>query len=532
MNMVLTQTTIHATSGVPWLSILVALPTVVAAALWLIKPLRLAGRQIALLTALAVLVFTVVAAISEFDLSQAQNYQLGETYPWIPAIGLSWALGVNGLALLMIILATALVPLVMVAGWSDDTDQDAQSGYFALLLFLETFMILVFAARDLLLFYIAFEGMLIPLYFLIGRFGGENRRFAAVKFILYSLAGGLIMLFGVVGVYVYNSGPQAFLLDNLTKDGGVVAGGNELLLLLTFFIAFAIKAPMVPVHTWLPTTAQAARPGTSVLLVGVLDKVGTFGMIVYCWGMFPEASHQIAPYVIIFAVISVLYGALAVIWQRDILRLVSFTSISHFGFMVMALYVGSITAIEGAMLYMLAHGVSIAAMFLLAGWLSQRGGTQDLNAYGGMQKVTPYLAGMFLISGLAAIALPGLSGFVPEYMILMGTFRVLPAAAIIAIFGVVLAAVYLLLPYQKIFTGPTPENRKQLRDLGVREQAVMVPLIAAMFILGFMPGLALQFISPAAEDLGSVAGIEKFEATRVDPLPAADALATIEGSAL
>lgn len=506
--MAFTQTTIPATGSIPWLTLLVALPLVFALVLWLVKPLRPLGREIALTVSVVELAGVLVAAFTGYDPAAAPAFQLGESYPWIPAIGLSWALGVNGLGLVMIILATALTPLVLLSSWVEDKDADARAGYAGLILALEACMVLIFAARDLLLFYLAFEAMLIPLYFLVGRFGhGEaaRRRHAAIKFVLYSLAGGLVMLFGVIAVYVsalpLSKNPAAlFHLDNLTA---LNLGAHPLatFTMWTFLIAFAIKAPMVPVHTWLPSTAEVARGGTSVLLVGVLDKVGTWGMIMFCWQLFPAASAQVAPLVIVLAVISILYGALAAIAQKDLMRLVSFTSISHFGFMVMALYIGSQTAIEGAMLYMVAHGVSIAGMFLLSGWLTERGGTQQIAAYSGFQRVTPVLAGLFLTSGLAAIGLPGLSGFLPEYLILVGTFKVSVAAALFAVLGVVLAAVYLLLPYQNLFTGPIDGSVREAKDLCWREKLIMTPIVLAMLGLGFLPGPTLELMKPDAAEM-------------------------------
>ena len=339
------QVTMDSTAGAPWLSLLVALPLVFALLLWLVRPLRSAGREVALMVSVAVLAGVLVMMFTGYDFSATDGvFQLGENYRWIKASGLSWALGVNGLGLVMIILATALTPLVLLASWNEGEDADSRAGYAAHILALEAFMILLFAARDLLLFYIAFEGMLVPLYFLVGRYGhgdAARRRHAAIKFVLYSLAGGLVMLFGVIGVYVYGPGAtgaaDAFHLDRLTADGALDAGNMGFFLMLTFLIAFAIKAPMVPGHTWLPSTAKGARGGTSTLLVGVLDKVGTWGMIVICWPIFPHESAKVAPVIIVLALVSILWGALAAIAQKDLMRLVSFTSISHFGYMVMAL---------------------------------------------------------------------------------------------------------------------------------------------------------------------------------------------------
>src|SRR5690606_41334373 len=251
-------------------------------------------------------------------------------------------------------------------------------------------------------------------------------------------------------------------------------------------------------HQWLPDAAQQARPGTSTLLVGGLDKVGTFGTIALCLPLFPEASRAAAPVIIVLALVSIIYGGLLAIGQNDLMRMIAFTSVSHFGFIVLGIFVGTSTAMTGAMIYMVAHGVSTAAMFLVGGFLTQRGGTQDMSAYGGMQRVTPLIAGTFLVSGLASLALPGLSGFVPEYLVLLGTFQHAPWMAIVAVFGVVLAALYILLAYQRVFTGPPSTTHAGMPDLGGREKVVMGVPVAAMLFLGFYPAPALAAPTPVA----------------------------------
>lgn len=495
------QTLTITSASLPWLTTLVALPAVVGLLVLLAAPLRVIGRWVALPVAIVELIIAIVAALN-LDWT-ASGYQLAETYPWIKTLGISWALGVNQLSLVMILLATALVPLVMISGWKDDDgkrDAGRNSGtYMALILILEAFMVLIFAARDVGVFYISFEAMLIPLYFMIGRFGhGHERRRAAMKFLLYSLFGGLVMLGGVVALFAITGGGEgAFLVENLATLN--LPYGWQLGIFITFFIAFAIKAPMVPLHTWLPDTAAAARPGTSALLVGVLDKIGTYGMIALCLPLFPQASAAAAPVIIIFALLSIIYGGLAAIGQRDLMRLVSFTSVSHFGFMVLGIYIGSHLALVGAMFYMVAHGVSIAAMFLISGYLTQRGGSREIAHYQGMQRVTPLIAGTWLVAGLASVALPGLSGFVPEYLVLMGTWSVKPAAAIVAVFGVVIAACYLLLPYKRIFTGPVPADTQRWHDLNGREKGVVGVLLAATAVLGIWAAPLVNALNPVAE---------------------------------
>ena len=491
----------------PWLTVLVALPAAGAALLGFVPPLRrAAGRVIALVIALVELAIGVYAAATVFDWSAPALYQLYESRAWIPQIGVTWSVAVTSLGLVMILLALALVPLVLIAGWDENEDRGA---YPALVLALQAFMVLIFAAFDLAVFYFAFEAMLIPLYFMIGRYGvGDEaaRHKAAMKFLLYSLFGGLIMLGGVLFIWALGSSTQSntvafFRMDTLAALLPNLSASVQMVVFVSFMVAFAIKAPMVPVHTWLPDTAAVARPGTSVLLVGVLDKIGTFGMITMCLQLTPGASASAKWAMCVLAVISILWGGLSANGQNDIMRLVSYTSVSHFGFMVLGIFIGSEIALVGAMFYMVAHGVSIAAMFLLSGWLSKRGGTQDMRDYVGMQRVTPVLAGLWLMSGLASIALPGLSGFVPEYLVLMGTWTVSGPLALFAVLGVVIAALYVLMPYQRVFTGAPGKGKEELADLTGRERGVMVPLVAAMLILGIWSAPLVSALTPVASDL-------------------------------
>ncbi len=487
----------------PYLSILIALPAVGAI---LVKAAgsRSWVRALALGFALAEAALAVAMAI-EFNPDLAGRPQFEECRSWIPDIGLSWALGVTGLGLVLVLLAVVLTPIVICAGFKEDAAPVQAANYLSLILFLESFMVGVFVARDLLLFYILFEAMLIPLYFLIGLFGGEQRRYAAVKFLIYSLVGGLVMLAAVIALYVAGpGGGQGFLIDNLTGLG--LEPTAERLMFLGFFFAFAIKAPLVPVHTWLPTVAQTARPGTTTLMVSVLDKVGTFGMLTLCLPLFPRAADWAAPVIIVLAVVSVIYGALLAIGQQDLLRLIAYASVSHFGLMILGIFAFRQTAAEGAALYMLAHGLSTAALFLLVGFLAARKGSVDLRDFGGLQRVTPVLAGSFLLAGLSALALPGLAPFVPEIMVLVGSFEVARAAVVVAATGAVLAALYILLAYQKVFTGPSPSGRAaEVPDLSWREKAAVGPLLALLLLLGFLPGLALDVLrDPVQEAIAPV----------------------------
>ena len=372
------------------------------------KARELLAKQVALAVSLVALAVTVAMAL-QFDPDAEAMFQFSEIHEWIPQFGVSYAVGVDGIALVLIGLATVLTPVCILASWHDvDDSRRSVNSYFALLLVLETFMIGVFAATDVFLFYILFEAMLVPMYFIIGSYGGAQRSYAAVKFLLYSLFGGLLMLAAVIGLFVVSDGgDRAFLFQNLV--GLDIAPNTEKLLFVGFFTAFAIKAPLWPVHTWLPDAAAEAPPGGAVLLVGVLDKVGTFGMLRFCLPLFPDASRWATPVVITLCVIGIIYGALLAIGQTDIKRLIAYTSISHFGFIAMGIFAMTTQGQSGSTLYMVNHGFSTAALFLIAGFLISRRGSRLIADYGGVQRVAPVLAGTFLVAGLSSLALPGLS---------------------------------------------------------------------------------------------------------------------------
>lgn len=553
------------TDTFPWLTTLVVVPLLGAAVLWALPgAARRHARPIATTVSLVVLALGVVTAL-QFDVSRAGDHQLSEQAPWIPAFGVSYALGVDGVGLALVLLSVLLVPLVILAAWREhpdavpagavvgaagtdpaapgtvdaaaagETGGDRIRHYLALVLVLEAFMVAVFAARDLFLFYVLFEAMLIPVYFMIGAFGGLRRRYAAVKFLLFSLVGGLIMLAGVIALYLQGPrGTEGFLVENLV--GLDLPVTTERLLFLALFVAFAIKAPMWPVHTWLPDAAEQAPAGTSVLLVGVLDKVGTFGMLTLCLPLFPEASRWAAPVIIVLAVVSVLYGALLAIGQEDLMRLIAYTSVSHFGFIVLGIFAFTEVSTQGSSLYMVNHGLSTGGLFLLAGFLVARRGTARISAFGGLQKVVPVLAGTFLVVGLSALSLPGLSTFVSEFLVLVGTFEANRPAAIVATLGVVLAALYVLLTYQRVFTGPVKADASVVPDLSAREKWVVGPLIAAMLVLGFVPGPALDLVrEPAAVTVADVregadAGADQASAEGSDDASGADSDSSDDGS--
>ncbi|WP_137120647.1 NADH-quinone oxidoreductase subunit M [Segeticoccus rhizosphaerae] len=485
-------------SSFPWLTVLGAVPLVGSAVVALL-PKGLAGRarEIALGFALVTL-GVAIAAATQFQTSGGSGqFQLVEKHSWIPEFGVSYALGVDGIALVLILMSVVLVPVCLLAAWNDVPETGRrQQGYFALMLVLEMFIIGVFSSTDVFLFYVFFEAMLVPVYFLIGSFGGEQRHYAAVKFLLYSLVGGLVMLVAVIALYLYGpGGSEGFLIERLT--GLQIDPTAERLMFLGFFFAFAVKAPMWPVHTWLPDAATEAKPATAVLLVGILDKVGTFGMIRFCLQLFPDASRWATPVIIVLAVISVIYGALLAIGQTDMMRLIAYTSVSHFGFMVLGIFAMTTVGGYGSTLYMVNHGFTTAALFIIAGMLVQRRGSKFIPDYTGWQRITPVIAGVFLLAGMSTLALPGLNSFVSEFLVLVGTFERYKAAAIIATLGIVLAALYILLWYMRTMTGPKPEQYAGTKDMSHRERWVVAPLVIVMLGLGVYPKPVLDVIRPA-----------------------------------
>jgi NADH-quinone oxidoreductase subunit M len=367
-------------------------------------------------------------------------------------------------------------------------------------------MIGVFAATDLFLFYVFFEAMLIPIYFLIGGYGSGNKSAAAVKFLLYSLFGGLLMLASIIGIYVISGNQIGATFDLAQLATLEIDNQTENFLFLGFFIAFAIKAPLWPFHTWLPDAAKAATPGTSVLLLGVLDKVGTYGMIRFCIQLFPDASKTFTPLIITLAVISIIYGAFMAIGQKDIKGLIAFTSISHFGFITMGIFAMTSQGMSGANLYMVNHGFSTAALFLIAGWMMMRRGSSTISDFGGLQRVTPVMAWTFFIAGMSSLALPGLSSFVSEFLVLVGTYTRYPVAAIIGTLGIILAALYILIPVQKILHGPTTPGNENLTDLNLREKIAIAPVILVIVLMGFYPKPVLDLINPTSEQVVTNAG--------------------------
>ncbi|GAA4542727.1 NADH-quinone oxidoreductase subunit M [Mycobacterium paraffinicum] len=511
--------------NLPWLSILWLVPLAGSVLVILLPP---GLRRLAKWTGLVfgVLTLAVAVVITLGFRSGGTTYQFVESHSWIPAFGATYSLGVDGIAVVLVLLTAVLIPVLQVAGWNDGGERSPRGvhAYVALTLAIESMVLISVVALDVLLFYVFFEAMLIPMYFLIGGFGGgAGRSRAAVKFLLYNLFGGLIMLAAVIGLYVVTAQHGTGTFDFREIVAGVASGryGADSAvfkaLFLGFMFAFAIKAPLWPFHRWLPDAAVEATPATAVLMMAVMDKVGTFGMLRYCLQLFPGASTYFRPLIVVLAVIGVIYGAVVAIGQTDIMRLIAYTSISHFGFIILGIFVMTSQGQSGSTLYMLNHGLSTAAVFLIAGFLISRHGSRKIADYGGVQKVAPILAGTFLVSAMATLSLPGLAPFISEFLVLLGTFNRYWLAAAFGVTALVLSAIYMLWLYQRMMTGPVVTGNEKISDLRARELLVVAPLIALLFVLGIYPKPVLDIINPAVENTMTTIG-------QHDPAPSVPAV--------
>jgi NADH-quinone oxidoreductase subunit M len=487
---------------------------------------------------------------------------------WIPAFGTRFSLGIDGIALAMIALLAVLVPIVIAytsftraseagatagqGGTDRFPDGRGAGGFVALMLALQGVLVALFAATDVFLFYVLFEVMLVPMYFIVGRFGGARRQYAAVKFFLYSFLGGLLMLGSIIGIYVASGtrlGQASFDWATLQRLAAQLPLSVQVPLFLGFFAAFAIKAPLVPLHTWLPDAGAEAPIGGGVILVGVLDKVGVFGFLRYCLPLFPLASQSLAPLVLVLSVVGVIYGALLAAMQTDMKRFVSYTSIAHFGFIGLGIFAFSQQALAGSALYMVNHGISTAMLFLVVGMLAARGGSTRIADYGGVGRIAPVLSGLFLLAGLTTLSLPGTNSFVSEFLVLLGAWPREPVYTVIATVGIIFAALYVLWVFQRTMTGPlrgeavlgggpgaasaaalssggrgdveptdgglrdmleddeAARGRARFGDLTGREIAVLAPLVLLIFLLGFFPQPVLDIINPAVSATMSEVGV-------------------------
>jgi NADH-quinone oxidoreductase subunit M len=551
--------------GFPILTVLALLPAVGAVSLIFLRGAL--AKQVALAVSVLALLLAIFLAL-QFDVGGGM--QFSEQARWIAPLGAYYALGLDGIGLTLVLLVAIVTPVVIIASWRDFDDaiasaerpasseeralslsraeavggsstvagRDSSTGagrelstglgrdplrgsgstlapryglhvFFGLVLAVESCALFLFLATDVFLFYVFFEVILIPMYFLIGGFGpGHGRTYAAAKFLIFGLLGGFVMLASVIGLYVQsaNVGEPSYLLSTLSSLPLGTDAGRWLF--VGFMFAFAIKAPLVPLHTWLPDAAEESSPGGAVMMVGVMDKIGTFGMIRFCLGLFPEASQWATPVVLALAVISIIYGAILAIGSRNMMRFIAYTSISHFGFIVLGIFAFTTQSMVGSTLYMLNHGLSTAALFVAAGYLIRRRGSRDIQAYGGVERTAPVLAGLLLFAGLSTLSLPGLSSFVSEFMVLAGTFTRHPVHAIVSTLAIVLAALYILIMYQRTMTGAVrPERPVRVRDATTRERLAMAPLVLLIVVLGVFPKPMLDVIEPAVSGLMQHVGV-------------------------
>ncbi len=482
----------------PVLTLLVVLPIVGAAAVALLPRRR---PEIILPVGIAVSMAPLAVALYilwEFATGTA-NFQFGEDVVFSIGLDIGWRVAVDGISLFMVVLTALLFPIALAASRSVS---DRLKTYVVLMLILEAGVLGVFIALDLLLFFAFFEIVLIPMYMLIRLWGSENRAYASMKFVLFTAVGSAFLLASIVALGVI-AGDQVgtFTSFDFRKIALIdLSSTTQLWLFAGFGIAFAIKVPLFPVHTWLADAHTEAPTAGSVILAGVLLKMGTYGLLRFNMTLFPEATVDLAFWIALFGVIGIVYGAAVAIVQPDIKRLIAYSSVSHMGFIVLGMFALTSQGMQGSVFQMISHGLTTGALFLLVGMIYDRTHTRKISDYGGLAKVMPVYAGLFLFSAFASAGLPGLSGFIGEFAVLVGSYMTLPVLAIIAGSGVVLAAIYLLWAYERVFTGPVTNPKLEgLRDLGMREIAIMVPLVVLIVALGVYPKPVMDRIEPSVE---------------------------------
>jgi NADH-quinone oxidoreductase subunit M len=505
-------------NGFPVLLALLLWPLVGAVLVSMLRRDDRSAKFVALFFSIVEFALAVIA-LFVYDTGGAR-IQFSGSVDWVPSFGVHISFGMDGIALVMVAMIGFLVPIVLGSSWAEKLPEGRSAGgFFGLILTLEALMIGVFAATDVFLFYVLFELMLIPMYFLIGGYGGVNRRYAAVKFFLYSFLGGLLMLASAIGTWSYVqsvTGNGTFDWATLTAVVSHAPLGTQIWLFMGFFFAFAIKAPLVPFHTWLPDATAEAPTGVGVLLVGVLDKVGIYGFLRYNLELYPAASRTLAPLLLVLAVAGVLYGSIVAAGQSDMKRFVAYVSLAHFGFIALGVFAFTAQGQVGAVSYMVNHSISTGMLLVVIGMVVVRGGSVRAEDYGGLQKVTPILGGMFFLAGLTTLSLPGTNSFVSEFLVLLGSYQTEPVYSILATIGMVLAALYVLWLYQRVFQGPVRGNalvavaggpgaatdpalgaRRSITDLGGRERWVLAPLVILILLLGFYPKPLLDIVSPS-----------------------------------
>ena len=507
--------------GFPFLSILLLFPTAVALIIFI-----LFNRKRKILIKTVGLIAAIVNFLLSLPLFFAFNnnnagMQFFEKVQWIKSLGISYHLGIDGISLLLVLLTTFLTPIVLLSSWRSIEHKIKE--YTICMLLLETGMLGVFMSLDLILFYVFWEFTLIPMYFIIGIWGGERRVYAAIKFFIYTMVGSLLMLVAIIALYFIHqrlTGVATFdimIISKLALDLKF-----QTWLFLAFGLSFAIKVPMFPFHTWLPDAHVEAPTAGSVILAGVLLKLGTYGFLRFCLPLFPNAAVQFIPLISVLAIIGIIYGALVAMVQPDVKKLVAYSSVSHLGFVMLGMFALNIQGIQGSILQMVNHGLSTGALFLIVGMIYERRHTRLIADFGGLSRVIPVFAAFFMIVTLSSIGLPGLNGFVGEFLILLGTFLKNRVYAIVGATGVILAAVYMLWMFQRVMFGKIdkPENEK-LVDLSAREIAVLLPVIILIIFIGVYPKPFLKKMEASVEYLIEDVK-EKTQVIQMEEMPSAE----------
>jgi NADH-quinone oxidoreductase subunit M len=485
-------------SGMPWLSLIIFFPLVVAVILMLLS--ARSERAIRTVATLGALAEMALALPLWWQVIPGQRgWQFAEERAWLPALGASYRLGIDGISMMLVLLTVVVTAIAVIGAYSAVEKRSRE--FYALILALEAGMLGTFLATDMLLFYVFWEAMLVPMYLLIGVWGGPRRVYAAIKFFLYTMAGSVLMLAALLWLYFHHravTGVATFSLDAWYMLP--LAPAAQLWLFLAFAFAFAIKVPMFPFHTWLPDAHVEAPTAGSVILAAVLLKMGTYGFIRFAMPLFPQASAQATPWIVALALIGIAYGALVAMVQPDLKKLVAYSSVSHLGFCMLGLYALNPQGLSGAMLVMINHGISTGALFLLVGVIYERRHTRLIADFGGLWKPLPIYASIFLVVMLSSVGLPGTNGFVSEFLVLLGAFRTQPLWAAVAAVGVILSAVYMLWMFQRVMFGPVtrPENER-LKDLSWRERLVFAPLLVLIFWIGVAPQPFLDRMQPALD---------------------------------
>jgi NADH-quinone oxidoreductase subunit M len=481
------------------LSLLIFIPIIGAILVALLPRERQDGlKWLAFITSLINL---AVSLLLYFNfVNDAPDYQFEEIYPWIPSLNIGYHVGIDGLSLFLVLLTTFLSAISILSSWTAITEQVKE--YMALMLLLETAMIGVFVSLDLFLFYLFWEASLIPMALLIGRWGGERRIYASLKFIIYTMAGSALMLVAALVLYVWAE-PNTSDLPTLVAELDLPEN-LQILLFFAFAVAFAVKVPLFPLHTWLPAAHVEAPTAGSIILAGVLLKMGTYGFMRFAIPLFPAATPFWGPWLVGLAVIGILYGALVALRQEDVKSLVAYSSVAHMGFIVLGIFSGGQQGMSGAVLQMVNHGLSTGMLFFMVGVLYEQRHTRLFKEYGGIWVKAPLFGVFFLLATFSSVGLPGLNGFVGEFVILLGTFRINWMAAALGTFGIVLAAWYLLTAVRRMMFGPFNPANENLRDMNGREVVIALALVVFFFVIGLFPNLFFDKINPATAELANL----------------------------